>query len=586
MPTRKGPAHVAIIKCRKKGKTYQTVLLRRTYRDGKKVKHETLGNISHLPPDIIALISNSLKGEKYVPVSSAFETIRSIPHGHVAAVLGTLRKIGLETMIASRPSRERDLTTAMIVARIIDPCSKLATARGFDGETIFTTVGETLNTNSCNEYELYKTMDWLLKRQNRIEKKIAEQHLKNGSLILYDLTSAHYTGNHCALAEFGHSKDRKDFPQIIFGLICNNKGCPVAVEVFKGNMSEPKTLKLQIKKLRVQFGLRRIVFVGDRGIITEARIKEDISAVEGVDWITALRAQNIRKLVENGDLQPSLFDERDIGEISSSNYPGERLIVCRNPFLAKERSDKREKLLKETEKILDKIVIATQRKKRALNGKDKIGLRAGAVINKFKMSKHFNLSITKNSFSYERNEKKIKAERALDGIYVIRTSTSRQELNAKDTVRAYKNLSVVERAFRSLKTIDLKVRPIYHRLEDRVRAHVFLCMLSYYVEWHMRQSLKSALFDEEDKEAAEGQRASVVAPAMRSEKTLRKTRTKRTSDNMPAHSFQTMLKDLGTITKNRVRICTDKGSPAEFEQITTPTPLQRKIFELLGVGYM
>ena len=442
--------------------------------------------------------------------------------------------------------------------------------------------------NSCNEDELYKAMDWLLKRQERIEKKLSERHLKNGSLILYDLTSVYYTGNHCALAEFGISKDRKDFPQIIFGLICNDEGCPVAIEVFKGNMSEQKTLKFQIEKLREQFGLRRVVLVGDRGIITQARIKEEISTIEGFGWITALRAPNIRKLVENGDLQPSLFDDRDMGEITSPDYPGERLIVCRNPFLAEERKVKREDLLKATEKTLDKIVIATRRKKRALKGKDKIGLRVGAALNKFKVGKHFKLNISEKSFTYERDYEKIKEEELLDGIYILRASVSRQEFSAEDIARAYKSLSTVERAFRSLKTIDLKVRPIHHRLKERVRSHVFLCMLAYYVEWHIRQKLMSVLFDEEDKEAAQAMRASVVAPSVRSAKTLRKIRTKRTNNGMPAHSFQTMLKDLATITKNRVRISSSKSlsCPAEFEQITTPTPLQRKIFELLGVPHM
>lgn len=592
MPKREGPVHVAIVKCCQKGKTYQTCLLRRTYRDGDKVKHETLGNISHLPPDLINLIRDSLKGEKYIPASSAFEIQRSLPHGHVAAVLGTLKRVGLETMIASRPSRERDLALAMIISRIIDPSSKLAMVRGVNAETMSTSLGEALQLGQCNENEFYKTMDWLLKRQGRIEQKLSNLHLKEGALVLYDLTSVYYTGTHCDLAKFGNGKERNDFPQIIFGLICNDKGCPIAVEVFEGNMGEPNTLKLQIDKIHAQFGMRRVIFVGDRGIITESRIKEDILAFPDLGWITALRAPSIKVLMEQGTIQLSLFDERDMAEITSPDYPNERLIVCRNPFLTEERATKREELLKATEKALNKIVTATQRKKRPLKGKALIGLRVGKIINKYKVAKHFILNISDEEFSYKRDESKIKEEAALDGIYVIRTNVPQKELNASDTVQAYKNLSVVEHAFRTLKMIELKVRPIYHRLDNRVRAHVFLCMLAYYVEWHMRQCLRTVLFDEEDKEEAESLRDSVVSKAMRSPKTMRKVTTKHTADGTPIHSFQTCLKDLATITKNRVRIATsnlktssDTDAP-EFNQITTPTVLQRKIFTLLGVPYM
>ena len=448
------------------------------------------------------------------------------------------------------------------------------------------TLGEVLDINSCNENELYKTMDWLLKKQTRIEQNLADKHLENGSLILYDLTSVYYTGDHCSLAKFGHSKDRKDFPQIVFGLITNDQGCPIAVEVFEGNVGESKTLKSQIEKIRMRFGLSRVVLVGDRGIMTQARIREDISTVEGLDWITALRAPEIRALVEQGNLELSLFDERDMGEITSPEYPGERLIVCRNPFLAQERTLRREDLLKTTEKSLDKIVEATQRKVRPLKGKEKIGLRVGSVLNKCKVGKHFKLNIGEEHFSYERDTAKINTEAAVDGIYILRTNLPQEKMNSADTVRAYKNLSVVEQAFRSLKTTDLKVRPIYHRLSGRVRAHIFLCMLAYYVEWHMRQKLAPALFDEESPQEAESLRSSVVAPAVRSPKTLDKVFSRRTEDGMPVHSFRTMLKDLATITRNRVKLPSRPSTtsqPAEFNQIVPLTPLQNKIFKLLGV---
>jgi len=566
---------------------YQTHLLRRTYRESGKVKHQTLGNISYLPPHIIELIKGALRGETYVPCSEAFEVVRSLPHGHVAAVLGSLYKLEMERLLATRPSRERDLVMAMVVSRIIDPCSKLATCRGLADDTRFTSLGESLHLGEVDEEELYQAMDWLVARQGWIERKLAKRHLRDGSLILYDLTSTYYTGDHCSLAKFGHNRDgKKRFPQVLWGLLCNGEGCPVAVEVFEGNVADSKTLASQIRKTRERFGLERVVVVGDRGVITEAQIRKELSSADGLDWISALRAPAIRALAQEGAIQLSLFDERDLAEITSPEYPGERLIACRNPLLAEERTRKREELLRATERELDKITAATKRPRRKLTGKERIGLRVGKILNLYKVGKHFKLEITDEGFSYERATGKIAAEAALDGIYVIRTSVPAEGLNAENTVRAYKDLSKVERAFRSLKTVDLNVRPIRHRLADRVRAHILLCMLAYYVEWHMRRSLASILFDEEEREVAEALRNSVVCPARRSPKSQRKAQRKRTDDGDPVHSFQTLFKDLATIVKNRVHIKTapdGSGSVSEFYTVTIPTPSQRRAFDLLGV---
>ena len=582
MPRRNGSVHVATTTRRHKGKVYQTHLLRRSYREGGKVKHQTLGNLSHLPPDLIDTIRGRLRGE-IPPGGGQFKIVRSFPHGHVVAVLGTLRKIGLEDLIGSRSCSERTLVVALIVARIIDACSKLATARELSEETTSWSLGLELGIDSVSEDELYAAMDWLRERQNRIENKLAKKHLEDGSLILYDVSSSFYTGTHCTLAKFGHSRDRKKgFPQIIYGLLCNSDGCPVAIEVFQGNTGDPKTLSSQIQKVRKRFGLKRVVFVGDRGMITSKRIDEELRDVDGLDWITALRADSIKKLAEQGLVQTSLFDEHDLAEVSSPDYPGERLVVCRNPLLTEERARKRQELLAATEKKLKEIVAATQRKRNRLKGKDKIGIRVGKVVNKHKMQKHFILEITEESFSYRLNEQKIAKEAILDGLYVIRASVPKEALGPESTVRAYKDLSKVERAFRCIKTIDLKVRPIFHRLDERVRAHVFLCMLAYYVEWHMRHKLAPILFEDEDKELAEALRDSVVAPAQRSPKAKRKDLTKRTQDDTPVHSFRTLLKDLRTLCKNRIR--TQGERPCEFYMLTQPTDVQQRAFELLDLS--
>ena len=582
MPSRDGAVHVATTKRTYNGRVYESHLLRRTYREGGKVKHQTLGNLSHLPPDLIETIRCRLR-DGSTPESTPWKIVRTLPHGHVAATLGTLKSLELEDVLASRPCRERSLVIAMIVARIIQPASKLATARALEDETATTSLGIELDLDAVTETELYGALDWLLERQTRIETKIAKKHLSDGTLVLYDVTSSYYTGRRSELSQFGYNRDgKKRFPQIVYGLLCSADGCPVAIEVFAGNTSDTKTLGSQIKKVRRRFGIERVVFVGDRGMITSKRIDEELRDVEGLDWITALRADNIKVLASQGTIQPSLFDERDLAEVESPDYPGERLVVCRNPALAEERARKRTELLAATEKLLDKIVEATKRKRTPLRGEAKIGLRVGRVINRHKMSKHFILEIGAASFSYKRDEPAITGEAALDGIYVIRTSVKPEAFTSQETVKAYKDLSKVERAFRSIKTVDLKVRPIFHWLDDRIRAHVFLCMLAYYVEWHMRRKLATILFDDHEREEAEATRASVVAPAPRSEAARKKDADKKTVDGLPVLSFRSLLEHMGTMAKNRVRPAAD--SSLEFFEVTQATPVQRRAFELLGVA--
>jgi Transposase DDE domain len=559
------------------------LLLREGWREGKKVRKRTLANLTKWPAGLVEGLRLLLRGGTAVPkFDEAFEVVRSRPHGHVAAVLGTLRRVALERLIAPQPSPQRNLVVAMVVARILDPRSKLATARGLGEETRWSTLGELLEAPSADEEALYAAMDWLVPRQPEIEAKLAKRHLEEGALVLYDVSSTYLEGHTCPLAHWSHSRDgKRDKLQIVFGLLCNREGCPVAVEVFKGNTGDPMTLAWQLHKLKERFGLSRVVLVGDRGMITEARIREELKPVQGLDWVTALRAPTIRQLVEAGEIQLSLFDERDRAEIQSSEYPDERLIVCRNPFLAEERAQKREALLQATERELDKIVAATGRTKRRLKGQDRIGLRVGKVLNRFKVGNHFILTITEESFSYQRDAVRIAEEAALDGIYVIRTSVSKEELDTEEIVWAYKDLTGVERAFRSYKTVDLKVRPIYHYLANRVRAHAFLCMLAYYIEWHMRKALAPLLFDDHDPSHGQALRGSVVAPAEPSPKAQRKAQTKRTEEGLPVHSFQTLLADLATIIKNRIQ---PKIPGVEaFDQVTRPTPLQQQALDLLRV---
>ncbi len=559
------------------------ILLRESYREDGKVKKRTLANLTHWPADKLEGLRRVLRNETLVSPDDAFDIVRSLPHGHVAAVLGTLRHLQLDKFIGSRRSRERDLVVAMIAARVLDPRSKLATARGLTDETAASTLGKALSLGSTDEDELYEAMDWLLPRQGKIETALAARHLAEGTLVLYDATSTYFEGRTCPLGALGHAKadGKKGKLQIVIGLLCAPSGCPVSVDVFEGNTSDPKTVAPQIKKLRERFGIKRVVLVGDRGMITQARIDEDLRPHKGVDWITCLRAPAIKKLVNKGALQLSLFDERDLAEITDPDYPGERLVVCRNPFLAEERGRKRTDLLEATERELDKIVARVTRQKRPLAGKDRIGMALGKVINRYKMAKHFKVEIGEGSCRYERDLEGIEAEARLDGIYVIRTSVAETKLDAEATVRAYKRLSEVERAFRSLKTVDLKVRPIHHRLEDRVRAHVLLCMLAYYVEWHMREALAPLLFDDDDKAGAEAARSSIVAPAQRSSSARRKACSKRTADGLPVHSFQTLLNDLATITSNTLRYSQDDAP--DFERTTIPTSTQQRALDLLDV---
>jgi transposase len=561
------------------------ILLRESYRLDGKVKTRTLANISHLPAHQVEALRLALSGSltaSATPLPDSFRISRSLPHGHVAAVLGCLRNLKIDSILDPAPARQRDLVIAMIVARIIEPASKLATARGLHSDTLHHSLGEMLHLDSADETELYQAMDWLLPQQARIEQALAKRHLSQGGLVLYDLTSTYFEGRHCPLAKLGHSRDDKSGNlQIVFGLLTNAAGCPVAVEVFTGNTSDPKTVAAQVNKLRQRFGLSDVVLIGDRGMITSARIREDLPASQGIQWISALRATQIQKLAAGGQLQMTLFDQTDLVEMVHPDFPGERLIACFNPLLAEERARKRPELLAATEKQLEKIVAATKRTKRPLRGKQNIGLRAGKILNRYKMGKHFQLRIEEDSFHYERKTANIEREQNLDGVYVIRTSVKKEALSSQQVVASYKSLSGVERAFRSLKSVDLHVRPIHHRLPDRVRAHILLCMLAYYVEWHMRQLLAPILFDDDDKARAQAARASVVAPAQRSASAKLKAFTKQTADGMKVHSFQTLIGDLATIVKNRIQPA-DKNI-AVFDMLTQPTVIQQRALDLLGV---
>jgi hypothetical protein len=559
------------------------VLLRESWRDGNKVRKRTLLNLTSWPRDLVEGFRALLKGGTVIPAGQEAVTItRSLPHGHVAAVLGTLRRIGLDRLLGPDGHRCRDLAIALIASRVIAPTSKLATAKALDPATAASSLGEVLSLGPVDEDELYAALDWLLARQPAIETALAKRHLEGGTLVLYDVSSSYLEGRCCELAKRGYNRDGKAGKlQIVYGLLCAADGCPVAIEVFDGNTAVPATLVSQISKLKQRFGVSHVVLVGDRGMITQARISEDVKPA-GLDWITALRAPSIKALVEGGALQLSLFDDRDMAAITSPDYPAERLIVCRNPDLARERGRKRQDLLTATERDLSAIAAATGRKRQPLRGAAAIGIKVGAVLDKHKMAKHFNLTITDTGFRFARKTDAIAAEAALDGIYVVRTSLPAATLDDAGTVRAYKSLAFVERAFRCLKTVDLQVRPIYHWLADRVRAHVFLCMLAYHVEWQMRARLAPMLYDDADKEAAEAMRESIVAKAGRSPKAIAKQNTGRTEDGLPVHSFQSLLADLATLTRNTVVTTLAPDHP--FTLTARPTPIQRKALDLLGVA--
>jgi len=559
------------------------VLLRESYREAGKVKTRTLANLTAWPDAKVDALSRALKGQPAAPMlEGTFEIARSLPHGHVAAVLGTLRELGLEELIDPAPSRQRDLVVAMAVAQVTRPDSKLAIARGLRAETAGSSLGEVLHLGGCDEDDLYAAMDWLAVRQERIEDALAARHLAGPTLVLYDVSSAAFEGRTCPLGAIGHPKDGvRGRLQIVYGLLTSKQGVPVAVEVFKGNTGDPATVAAQVAKVKDRFGITRVVLVGDRGMLTAARLREDVGPAD-LDWITALRAPQVKKLVRDGALQLSLFDIQDLAEITSPDFPGERLVACMNPFLEAERARKRESLLAATEADLAKITAACARARQPLRGKDKITVRADRVLRRRKVAKHFTVEITDSSLSCARNQDSITAEAALDGIYVLRTSIADTDLESPEVVSSYKALAHVERAFRAFNN-ELDIRPIRHRTEDRVRAHVFLRMISYYITWHMQARLAPILFTDDDKPTAQAARTSPVAPATRSARALTKAATKRTTGDLSVHSFQTLLADLATICLNTIQPA-DPVIPG-FRLVTIPTPLQRHALELLGISH-
>ena len=550
------------------------VLLRESYREGARVRKRTLANLSALSAEQVEAIRRTLKGETLVPVAELFDIVRSRHHGHVQAVQAAMTRLGFESLIASRASRERDVILAMVMARILEPTSKLATTRWWHT----TTLPDAFGVTDADEDDLYAALDWLITRQAHIEKKLAGRHLKTGGFVLYDLSSSYFEGTTCPLAARGYNRDGKSGKlQVNYGLLTDPRGCPVAVSVFAGNTGEPTTLLPQVEKLQQTFAIDQLVLVGDRGIISQKQINA-LKQREGLGWITALRTGAIRKLVEEGHIQLGLFDERHLFEVTYPDFPGERLVACRNPQLALLRARTRQSLLQATAKELEKVRGMIGRG--TLKGKDAIGVRVGKVIDKHKMSKHLVLDIREDGFEFHLDDDKVSAEAALDGIYVVRTSVPAQRLATEDVVRSYKMLSQVERAFRSLKTVDLEVRPIRHWLEDRVKAHIFLCMLAHYVAWHMLEAWRPLLFSDEDQQAKATR--DPVAPAKRSVAALAKVHTKVLDDGTPVHSFHTLLQDLSSIVSNTCRRhgASTAGEPT-FNVVTTPSPTQQRAYDLL-----
>ncbi|HEU0200788.1 MAG TPA: IS1634 family transposase [Burkholderiaceae bacterium] len=573
MPTRTGTAHVVTTTRKYKDQVYRTHLLRRSYREDGKVKNETLGNLSHLPESLIEIIRRSLQGETFVPLAQAFEVVASRVHGHVQAVAATMRRLGVAELIAPKSSRERNLVLAMVAARIVAPHTKLATTRWWHT----TTLAEDFQVAACDENDLYAAMDWLLARQDKIQKKLAARHLSPGGLVLYDLTSSYFEGTTCPLAKLGYNRDgKRGLLQVNYGLLTDARGCPVAVSVHEGNVADSATLLPQVARLRADFGIGQLVMVGDRGMISQKAI-DQLRETDGIQWITALKNASIRALVEQGQLQLGLFDERNLFELRSPDCPDERLVACRNPELAKLRAHKREELLAATERNLAKIQARVDAGK--LAGADEIGLRVGKVINQYKVAKHFDLTIEDKVFRFARKRDSIAAEVALDGIYIIRTSVRAEQMDAPECVRSYKALAHVERAFRSLKTIDLKVRPIHHRLADRVRAHIFLCMLAFYVEWHMREAWRELMFADTEQQAKASR--DPVAPARRSKAALAKVARHALEDGTPAHSFSTLLAELTTIVRNTCRTPQAAPEAPTFELTTTPNEQQKRALNLI-----
>jgi hypothetical protein len=573
MSQRGGAVHVVTTRRRYKGRVYATHLLRRSYREDGRVRNQTLGNLSHLPESLIELIRRALRGEAIAAVSDGLEVVRSQPHGHVQAVRLAMQRLAFEGLIASQGSVERERVCAMVAARVLAPHTKLATTRWWHT----TTLAEEFGVSEADEDDLYAAMDWLLERQEGIERKVAARHLSAGALALYDLSSSYFEGTHCPLARIGHNRDlKKNKPQVNYGLLSTRAGCPIAVSVYEGNTADAKTLMPQVLKLRERFGLEQLVLVGDRGMISHKAIGE-LRELEGLAWITALKSSQIRSLVQGEALQLGLFDERNLFELAHTDYPGERLIACRNPELAKARAHKRRVLLEATEVELERVRLRVDRG--SLRGQASIALRLGRVLNKYKVGKHFALDIEEKSFSFQRLGQQIAAEAALDGIYVIRTCVPKKQMSAAEAVRSYKSLAQVERAFRSLKTVDLKVRPIHHRLEDRVRAHILLCMLAYYVQWHMAEAWRELLFADEDLQAKRTR--DPVAAAKRSQAALQKITERLLPDGSPVHSFRSLLDELATLVRNTCRTEAANDSPT-FELLTMPTPLQRRALDLIG----
>jgi hypothetical protein len=571
MPSRGGAVHVVTTTRQYKGRVYTSHLLRRSFRDGSKVRNETLGNLSHLPDTVVDLVRRALRGEAFVPAAERFEITASRAHGHVEAVLRAMRRLDLASLLSSRPCREADLVAAMVAARIVAPHTKLATTRWWHTSTL----AEGLDVVDADEDDLYRAMDWLLERQDGIERKLAARHLRSGGLALYDLTSSYFEGHCCPLAARGHNRDgKKGKLQVNWGLLSDRRGCPVAVSVFDGDTGDTTTFLPQADKLRQQFGLRHVVLVGDRGMICKAAIEE--LRRQDFGWITALKSSQIRTLLDDGALQMDLFDERNLFELEHPDFPGERLVACRNPELARRRAHKRAALIAATSAELEKVRARVARG--TLTGTADIGVRVGKVIDKYKVAKHFELTIDDASFSFALRHHKVAEEAALDGLYVIRTGVRQRLMSADDTVRNYKALTALERAFRSLKSVDLKVRPIHHRLEDRVRAHIFLCMLAWYVEWHMREAWRELTLADEDQDAKLTR--DPVAPAQRSDKALSKVQSRRLADGSHAHCFHTLLETLATIVRNTCRI---PGQPAAatFDLVTTPSNLQRRATQLI-----
>ena len=569
--------HVARIGRAYKGKIYTTYLLRRSYRDGVAVKHETLANLSHLPEPVIDLIRRSLQGAVFALATDLFKVTCTKPHGHVQAVLGTLRQIGLESLIATKPSRQRDLVVGMIVERLLFPCSKLATTRHW----LSTTLAEELGVVDATADELYQAMDWLLGRQKSIEDKLAQQHLQEQALVLYDVSSSFYEGHTCPLAKYGHNRDgKKGLPIIVYGLLTDDQGRPVAVDVYAGNTADPTTVPDQVDKLRQRFGLQRVVLAGDRGMLTETQLKY-LKEHPGLGWISALRSHAIRKLIDDGPLHRSLFDSVNLAEIASPDYPGERLIACYNPLLQEQRCQKRKLLLAKTEEKLTALAKEVARRTKQPLSQTEIALKAGQWIKRWKMAKHFQLTIGDGVFRWQRRQAAIKQEEQLDGIYVIRTSEPAERMSAADSVRNYKRLAQVERAFRSLKSVDLMVRPIYHRVEPRVRAHIFLCMLAYYVEWHLRRAWAPLLFADEELEENRSSR-DPVDPAQSSASAQAKKKSKRNAEGYEVHSLPTLLAALATRSRNTCTISLE-NSTNQFTQIADADPLQAEALRLLGL---